>query len=263
MNRKSLLIYRVINNAQREAWEPLARQYSLLPASDLRHAITLLRQVPIACIITEVPRTRAVAVDELRYFRNNFQTIPLAVCDVCDPADLGDDEIEWHSVSFRMIPAAGGNPLVREIASLVEKHTYPLDLGIFGIGAKPYPARIKRALELIQRDFLRKDLAVSQIAMHLNVHRCHFDREFQYHCGISPKQLIIGLKLLLAVFLMKNEGLKLLHVARLSGFPDYYEFCKLFCRHMGMPPSRFRRDHGFQDFARHFHVSSARRRMNA
>ncbi|MCK6561951.1 helix-turn-helix transcriptional regulator [candidate division KSB1 bacterium] len=259
MNCRNLLVYRVINHRRTEAWEPLAKQYCLHAANDLRRAVALLRQVPIACIITEVPQTRAVPVDELRYLRLNFQTIPLAVCGLSDSPDLIGEEIDGQGSVLRVIPPAAGRPLTEEISSLVEDHSYSVDFSVFGIAPKPYPARIKHALEMIRREFLHKELTVAQIATRLNVHRCHLDREFLRYCRIPPKQLILGLRLLIAVFLMKNEGLKLFHVAQLAGFPDYFEFCKLFRRHMGMPPSQFRQAHVFEDFSIHYRASSSRR----
>ncbi len=256
---RNLLVYRVINHRQTEAWEPLARQYCLHAANDLRHAVALLQQVPIACIVTEVPQTRAMPLEELRYLRLNFQTIPLAVCGLSDSPDLISEEFDGQGSVLRVIPPAAGRPLAEEIASLVQDHSHPVDFNVFGIPPKPYPARIKHALEIIRREFLRKELTVAQIAARLNVHRCHFDREFLRYCRIPPKQLILGLRLLIAVFLMKNEGLKLLHVAQLAGFPDYFEFCKLFRRHMGMSPSQYRQAHGFEEFPDHYRASPLRR----
>jgi AraC-like DNA-binding protein len=147
---------------------------------------------------------------------------------------------------------------VEEIRSLVGDYSFRPDLSVFGITLDQCPPRIKKALGMIQRDFLNKELSVARIAFQLNIHRCHFEREFQRYCHISPKQLIIGLKLCFAAFLMQNQGMKLLHVAQLAGFPDYYEFCKIFCKHMGMTPRAFRSECCESNFPNHFMASNGR-----
>gem|GEM_PF-4224552 len=132
-------------------------------------------------------------------------------------------------------------------------------MSVFGITIDHCTLRIKKALSLIQKEFLNKNLSVAEIAALLNVHRCHFEREFQRYCHISPKQLIIGLKLLFACFLMKNDGMKLFHIAALAGFPDYYEFCKLFRKHIGMTPGEFRLNYKSErDFHHHFTALSGK-----
>jgi len=254
MKKQHLLLYRINDRYEPDFWERLARVYSLSSAPNLSKAISSLTEEHIGCIITE---TRSAAMDELHYLRDHFQTIPMLICGFQTAEEEGDHG-EWHDRSVRWLPERDFSSLVKEISSLLGELAFAADLSVFGVTAEQYPARIKKALAVIQNDFLCKELSISKIAFDLNVHRCHFEREFVQHCKISPKQLIIGLKLLLAAHLMKNEGMKLFQIAQLTGFPDYYEFCKLFRKHMGMPPGEFRRVCSFCDFSRYFKASSTR-----
>ncbi|MGH7491815.1 MAG: helix-turn-helix domain-containing protein [bacterium] len=78
----------------------------------------------------------------------------------------------------------------------------------------------------------------------MGVHRCHLEKEWRRECGrITPKQLLIGLKLHYSSFLMQNEGLKLKDIAWMAGYANEHEFYRSFHRHMGITASRYRRDY--------------------
>lgn len=250
MKRQSVLIYRVNNGYHQDSWKALGRLYALRFAHNLEAAISDLTSERVACIVTECPGVGKPAIDELLYFRSCFQTVPLLIYGTPDTAAIFPTELAGGSI--RLILHDNLNRLVKEIPSLVQNYSFVPDLSRFGIALEQCPPRIKKALSMIQGGFLNKNLNVAKIALQLNVHRCHFEREFHYYCWISPKQLIIGLKLLFACFLMKNDGMKLLHIAPLAAFPDYYEFCKLFSNHLGMTPKAFRQTCEAESFSRHF-----------
>lgn len=95
----------------------------------------------------------------------------------------------------------------------------------------------------------RENITVEAIADRLDIHRSHLEREWHQECGsITPKQLLIGLKLHDSTFLMQNAGLKLKDIAHLDGFANEHEFYRSFHSHMGMTASCYRRDRLFADF---------------
>lgn len=256
MLQQNLLLYRLTDSFSKKNWDTLAQSYPVLTARNFKKALLYLSGVHIAAIITRLVEPLSQHLDEVLYFHSNFATVPIILCN--SQGIPQSSRVALRKQGIRFLPESGGQWSLKEISAIVEDHAFCPDLSVFGIQARHHPTRIKKGLNLIQGNFLKKDFSVARIAFFLNVHRCHFEREFQRHCGIAPKQLIIGLKLLLAVYLMKNEGMRLLHVAQLSGFDDYYEFCKLFRKHMGMPPGEFRPHASPKKFAQHFHAYSAR-----
>jgi AraC-like DNA-binding protein len=258
MEKRNLLLWRINDCYNHESWKALAKQYTLLFARNLGTAVSYLTGERIACIVTEFPTAYSPPVDEISFFRSCFQTVPIVIYGMPDSSEaLQEDFREESAVHF--IPDGGLDRLVEEVASIIDGHSFLADLSVFGITMDHCTARIKKALSLMQREFLNKEISVGEIASQLNIHRCHFEREFQRYCRISPKQLIIGLKLFFACFLMKNDGMKLLHIAELAGFQDYYEFCKLFRKHIGMTPGEFRLNcESEKDFHRHFKALPAK-----
>jgi len=259
MEKQNLLLYRVNDFYSHESWKAFTKLYTLLFARNLGKAVSYLTDERIACIVTEFSAAYPPLLDEISYFQSCFQTVPIVIYGILDsPETLQEDLVDGP---VRFIPDGSFNHFVEEIASIIHNHSFLSDLNVFGITMDHCTARLKKALLLIQRDFLKKDLSVTKIAAQLNIHRCHFEREFQRYCRISPKQLIIGLKLFFACFLMKNDGMKLLHIAQIAGFSDYYEFCKIFRKHMGMTPREFRLNSNSNnewDFLRYFKASSVK-----
>lgn len=262
MRKGHLLLYRIDDRYDPDFWKEIDKFYRLSHAGNLKKAVTALTAEHFVCIVAA---GRYVTWDELRYFRGNFQTVPIIVYEGRKTqAGNDDNELpeELQGSSIQWLPKGNCSRLLEAISVLVGQSTCGADLSVFGLTAEHYPARVKKALALIQQGFRCKELSVGKIALELNVHRCHFEREFNEHCKISPKQLIIGLRMLCAFRLMKNEGMKLLHIAQLAGFTDYYQFCKLFHKHMGASPSEFRKAFSEGDFAHHFIASSTKRKMN-
>jgi len=250
MRNQNLLIYRNRQSNLTDSWAQLAKRYSLLFARNLEKATSCLTQEYVACIITQLSSASSAVTDELLYFRTCFQTIPIIVLGGRKSSAIpspGEGER-----AMRFLPEFREPALLQEVAALIGDYSFLPDPKVFGIKPEMFPPRVKRALGLIQNSLFSKTLTVTNIALHLNVHRCHFEREFRQNCRISPKQLIIGLKLLFACHLMKNTGMKLWHVSQLAGFDDYYGFCKLFRKHLGTTPREFRPVTGNQDFVQHF-----------
>lgn len=234
----------------------MTKSYPVLTARSFKKALSYLTGEHIAAVITQLAETSPQSLDEVLYLRSYFETVPVILCGYQEIPEATLAELREQGIRF--LPEGGGPRNIKEISTAIEAHAFRPDLSVFGIPAKRHPARIRKGLNLIQGNFMRKDFSVARIAFFLNVHRCHLEREFQRHCGISPKQLIIGLKLLFTAHLMKNEGMKLLHVAQLAGFDDYFGFCKLFRRHMGMTPGEFRLHACPKYFLQHFKACSAR-----
>ncbi|MFQ5636740.1 MAG: helix-turn-helix transcriptional regulator [bacterium] len=240
MKRQNLLLYRAHSCRVHELRKACSKCFELLNAYDVSQAVFYLTNNNVVGVTTELPRNDFRALDDILYFRDSFQTCPIIL--LGSQANLRRIREDIDDGQIFYIPYEKLDRRIRQIPSFISQSSFVPDVSVLGIRVEKCSARIKKALDIILHAFLKQELTVCKLAFKLNVHRCHLDREFQHYCEISPKQVIMGLKLSYATFLMKNDGMKLFHVAQLAGFPDYYEFCKIFSRHMGMTPSQYR-DH--------------------
>lgn len=238
MKKHALLIDQSNGCLKKALWEQLNEEYHLFFSKNRSKSIFYLRHESINCIVTELSQPGPLSEDDIAYFRTSFQTIPIVVCGLKNKYEA---EIDGSFKGFvHCVPQGNMNKLARALPTIITENNYYVDFRRFEIDQDRLSPRVKKALRLIKKDYLNRNLTVNKIASMLNINRCHFEREFKSQCRISPKQLIIGLKLHYSTHLMKNDGMKLLHVARFSGFSDYYSFCKIFRKHLGLTPTQYR-----------------------
>ena len=65
---------------------------------------------------------------------------------------------------------------------------------------------------------------------------------FKQYYSISYSRFITKLRMEKAQLLLRNEALTVLEVAELTGYSDYYYFNKLFKKHFGITPTRYRKE---------------------
>jgi AraC-like DNA-binding protein len=118
----------------------------------------------------------------------------------------------------------------------------------FGISLEKYSPLVRKAVVRLMKDF-RNNITIEMVAEELKVHPCHLEREAKKYCKtLTLKQLLIGLRLHCAVFLMTDEELRLNEIAELSGFSSARDFYRCFRSHLGMTAKEFRRQYSFEDF---------------
>lgn len=91
--------------------------------------------------------------------------------------------------------------------------------------------------------YYAQPMRLSDVLAGLNIERSYFYRLFKAEMGVSPKGYLIHLRLERAKQLMAS-GKSVKEAAAAVGVTDLYYFSKLFSRHVGIPPSRWRREHG-------------------
>lgn len=99
----------------------------------------------------------------------------------------------------------------------------------------------QQATELIQKEFKRPDLGLSNIAATLIISPSYLSRNFKKYQGISLTQYITVCRMDCAKCLLKESDMTVSQIAQEVGYQDSFYFSKLFKREYGVSPSRFRK----------------------
>jgi AraC-like DNA-binding protein len=70
----------------------------------------------------------------------------------------------------------------------------------------------------------------------------HFFRLFRHATGLPPRQYVIRCRLEAAARRLREGELALKEIAEKIGYPDIYYFSRLFRKHFGVPPGKYRRE---------------------
>ncbi len=100
-------------------------------------------------------------------------------------------------------------------------------------------SKIQASVEYLQRNFLRPDLTLEEVAKQSYMSQVYFRRLFKEEFGTSPKKYILELRIRHAVGLISAGYYSLGEVAELCGYRDYKYFSVEFKRLMGVSPSEY------------------------
>jgi AraC family transcriptional regulator len=78
------------------------------------------------------------------------------------------------------------------------------------------------------------------LAHEVGLHPVHFAREFRRHMRIPPGEYVRRQRIQRAIPLLTDSNLPLAIIAQTCGFADQSHFTRLFVRHTGITPRRFR-----------------------
>jgi len=90
------------------------------------------------------------------------------------------------------------------------------------------------------RDNLARGAGIEELAQHLGTSQRTLHRRFRQATGLSPQQWLQRLRVNQARDLLGHSNLAVNEVAWQVGFADVSHFGKLFRRHVGMSPGRYR-----------------------
>ena len=90
----------------------------------------------------------------------------------------------------------------------------------------------------------QQSLSVSDFARMCDLSEYHFIHLFQEYTGEAPYAYLTRLRLEKAKDLMVSTTLNISEIAAAVGYPNPLYFSRLFRRHMGVPPSQFRKAMG-------------------
>ena len=98
---------------------------------------------------------------------------------------------------------------------------------------------IKPALDMIQRDFLEKEIRTAALAAASGISESYLKRLFIERFGVPPKKYIIQMKISHAASLLRLERYTVTQIAHLCNFSDVYFFSRQFKEYMGVTPTQF------------------------
>ncbi len=220
--------------------------YQLVFVNDFKEACGVLKNKNISCVEADPHSKGTERLREIERLRKLFETIPVILYGRFADYDLVR---QYGHIGVEKCVSLGDlDGLIEEIRLAIERYSFQPDARVFGIDPERCSPRIRKAIKIMTEEFL-ENVTVGEIAHRLGIHRATLEKEFGRECMIiSAKQLLIGLRLHYATFLMQNDGLKLKDIAHLAGFADEHKYYQSFHIHLGVPASTYRKLHTLKEF---------------
>lgn len=105
-----------------------------------------------------------------------------------------------------------------------------------------HPGFLNEAIRYLQQH-LTEPVSIAELAAHCRISREHLARTFNRVLGISPRQMIIQLRLERAAHMLRHSTLSIKEIALRCGFVENYYFSRMFSAHYGQPASVYRKKH--------------------
>lgn len=135
-----------------------------------------------------------------------------------------------------LIRPAPAPDIARQLLELLLRRVRELDRGE---GTQRHPA-VLRVMEWIEMN-PTQSCALEDLARIAGVSASHLGALFAAECGCGPLQYLQRRRMERAAWLLDNPYLRVHEVAAACGYEDVNYFVRLFRRHHGQPPGRWRR----------------------
>lgn len=99
---------------------------------------------------------------------------------------------------------------------------------------------ILQVVNLIKND-VTQNLSVPALATQAGISQRHLERRFRERFGISPREYIQRLRVLIAADLLRSTNRNITEIALECGFYDHSSFIRQFKNHMGTLPLKYRK----------------------
>lgn len=109
------------------------------------------------------------------------------------------------------------------------------------IRARKVEDRLLRVMSKL-RESPQAEWTVSEMARMAGMSAGYFSEQFRQRTGSPPQTFLIRLRLQMACRILEQEQESIERTAVRVGYEDAYYFSRLFRKHLGVAPSRFRRD---------------------
>lgn len=101
------------------------------------------------------------------------------------------------------------------------------------------PHKFRELRAMLDHNYRRK-ITLDELAKMFHVTPIYFSRKFKEYFGLSPIDYVIMLRLHEATLCLANEEMSIAEIAESVGYHDLFHFSKLFKRHYGVSPRKFR-----------------------
>lgn len=118
--------------------------------------------------------------------------------------------------------------MVQDYCRLVRRHAQ-----------RDHSATICKTLDLIDMD-LTADLSLRSLARQVNVNASYLSAQFRKEVGQSLTDYVNGKRVELACYLLRTTNLQIKWIVERIGVSDVYYFSRLFKKHMGVSPLKYR-----------------------
>ena len=219
----------------------LVSTFAIIERQQVQSILQEIRINPVDCIVFHIEEKNE-EYTQFGKIKKSFSHIPCIA--VIDPLCIelarycGSIGIEY------VLPLEKMYSIKDEIARVCAEKNNKVYIGELSIDKNDpfYSKMIKESLLIIERDYLQIS-SINEIANLLETNESTLCREFNKYRLLSPKKILVHLKVHHAIKLMHNEGLNVREISSLSGFPDNKRMAECFHRMFGMPPGEYRAKH--------------------
>ena len=104
---------------------------------------------------------------------------------------------------------------------------------------------VTKVVELI-KNHIAQTINIPALAIEAGLSQRHLERLFKQRFGISPREYILRLRVLIAADLLKSTSKSITEIALESGFYDHSSFTRQFKNHFGTLPLKYRKSASIQ-----------------
>lgn len=97
---------------------------------------------------------------------------------------------------------------------------------------------VQYMLDYIKQHFKEK-ISISDLSEKMNLSSTYLNTKFKEETNYTFNDFLNRYRILRAIDLLKQDGIKVYEVADLVGFPDYKYFISVFKKYIGYPPTKF------------------------
>lgn len=151
---------------------------------------------------------------------------PLPKTFFCPQAQKIFEGIKYEAISNKEQKSASIKARLWDLFSLLSE------------GKTNEPDYVDKALAIIHSEFMN-DISVETIASRLGLNRSYFSVIFKEKMNISPKEYLMVYRMNFAASLIINEKKSISTAAYSVGYPDIYNFSKMFKKHFGVSPREY------------------------
>lgn len=162
------------------------------------------------------------------------------------------DHLDCHEI--RVLPLRDPQACIRDFERLRDLFFFGGDrLAIYStfygllhkIAAAQEPARhpLRPLLRYVEAHIADPDLSNTALAKQLGIGEVYLRKLFAAHCGTTPKQYVLELRIRKAQQLLAETPLTVTAVAEACGFTSLYHFCRAFKGRTGVTPTRYAEQH--------------------